>query len=314
MELIPFGTVLVGPNALLREGLTRILNTADFKILASACCVDDLALSSLPQEQTLLLIIDVGDDFDVAIAQIDSFKRTYPAGRVAVLAHQRQLPDMVLAFRAGANAYFVDVATCEAFIKSLELVMLGETLLPPAILTLIFDRQKNQPNERDSDQAIQDSPDVVEDADTEEDDEAGDVVKSRAESEASGTPRLSARQSAILRCLIDGDSNKLIARKMSIAEATVKVHVKAILRRIHVHNRTQAAIWAMNSGLFIQAKDLTDPVTVRVPIQPANLDVAQVLSSGHLNGTTQTLKLNGASHVALSSIDQLAQVVDSDRD
>jgi DNA-binding CsgD family transcriptional regulator len=57
---------------------------------------------------------------------------------------------------------------------------------------------------------------------------------------------LSGRESAILRCLVQGHSNKVIARTLDMTEATVKVHLKAILRKIHVSNRTQAAIWAMN--------------------------------------------------------------------
>src|SRR5436190_4297358 len=145
---VPIGTVLVGLNVLLREGLARILSAADFRILASASGVDDPVLSSLPQEQPILLIIDVSDDFDAALAQIVSFKHRYPAGRVAVLAHQHQLTDMVSAFRLGANAYLVKVTTCDTFIKSLELVMLGVTLLPPEILTFISDHQKRSGNGR----------------------------------------------------------------------------------------------------------------------------------------------------------------------
>jgi two-component system nitrate/nitrite response regulator NarL len=62
------------------------------------------------------------------------------------------------------------------------------------------------------------------------------------------SPRgLSARETVILRCLMQGDSNKLIARRFDITEATVKVHVKAILRKIHAKNRTQAAIWAASN-------------------------------------------------------------------
>ncbi len=61
-------------------------------------------------------------------------------------------------------------------------------------------------------------------------------------------PQLSPRERLILRCLTEGDSNKSIARKNDIAEATVKVHIKAILRKISVRNRTQAAIWGMNNG------------------------------------------------------------------
>jgi DNA-binding CsgD family transcriptional regulator len=65
-----------------------------------------------------------------------------------------------------------------------------------------------------------------------------------------GSPRLSAREQCILRDLIEGYSNKMIARRNDIAEATVKVHVKAILRKIRVNNRTQAAIWGMNHRSF----------------------------------------------------------------
>ena len=56
--------------------------------------------------------------------------------------------------------------------------------------------------------------------------------------------QLSQRQRQILACLTRGESNKLIGRNCSIAEATVKVHLKAILRKIAVRNRTQAALWA----------------------------------------------------------------------
>jgi two-component system nitrate/nitrite response regulator NarL len=58
---------------------------------------------------------------------------------------------------------------------------------------------------------------------------------------------LSERENQILRCLIKGLSNKGIARELRIAEATVKVHVKGILRKVCAKNRTQAAIWALNN-------------------------------------------------------------------
>ena len=62
---------------------------------------------------------------------------------------------------------------------------------------------------------------------------------------------LSPRETSILRYLSQGASNKLIARDIKISEATVKVHVKAILRKIGVANRTQAAIWAMTNAVQI---------------------------------------------------------------
>jgi two-component system nitrate/nitrite response regulator NarL len=60
--------------------------------------------------------------------------------------------------------------------------------------------------------------------------------------------------------LIAGNSNKLIARKINITEATVKVHVKAILRKVRVQNRTQAVVWAMNNGSFVSMNEVHRPL------------------------------------------------------
>jgi DNA-binding CsgD family transcriptional regulator len=113
---------------------------------------------------------------------------------------------------------------------------------------------------------------------------------------------LSARQRSILRCLVQGDSNKIIARKMAMAEATVKVHVKAILRKVRVHNRTQAAIWAMSNGSFTQATDDALPALEEPPVEPfPDLDLTQVPAAGRANGATSLsrLELEGAGHIAM---------------
>jgi DNA-binding NarL/FixJ family response regulator len=56
---------------------------------------------------------------------------------------------------------------------------------------------------------------------------------------------LSSREKVVLVRLTDGRSNKEIARDLDLAEATVKIHVKSLLRKIGVKNRTQAAMWAI---------------------------------------------------------------------
>jgi two-component system, NarL family, nitrate/nitrite response regulator NarL len=69
------------------------------------------------------------------------------------------------------------------------------------------------------------------------------------------------REAVILRCLSRGCSNKRIARELGITESTVKVHVKALMQKIKVGNRTQAAIWALNNGISALLAD-TQPLTV----------------------------------------------------
>jgi two-component system nitrate/nitrite response regulator NarL len=80
--------------------------------------------------------------------------------------------------------------------------------------------------------------------------DAGEVLANRPfDGAARGgrAPGLSGREEQILKALAQGQSNKVIARACTITEATVKVHVKAILRKIRVANRTQAAIWAVQN-------------------------------------------------------------------
>jgi two-component system nitrate/nitrite response regulator NarL len=64
-------------------------------------------------------------------------------------------------------------------------------------------------------------------------------------------PRLSEREAQVLDSIVRGYSNKIIARKCGITEATVKVHMKSILRKIQVANRTQAAVWAIENSYAI---------------------------------------------------------------
>jgi DNA-binding NarL/FixJ family response regulator len=227
-----FAIILVGKSILLREGLARILRSASFRILASVSCADDLVPSKLELHRPLFLVIHTGDDRDAAVEQVKLFRNQYHGGRIAIVADHYRLSELVSAFRAGANGYFVDVMTCDVFIKSIELVMMGETVFPPAFLSLVLDPEGNRLGQA---------------APRDENDQAILVG-----TENTLAPQLSTREKLILRCLIEGDSNKCIARKIDIAEATVKVHVKAILRKIRVQNRTQAAIWGMNNGSMIQ--------------------------------------------------------------
>ena len=223
-----FAIILVGKSTLLREGLARILRAEKFRILASVSCADDLRPSKSALHPPLFLIVHTGNDFDSALEQIELLKSRHPDARIAIVADHYRLNELTSAFRAGANGYFVNVITCDRFIRSVELVMMGETIFPPAFLSFILESNGSQPVE-----AVANDPN----------DEPFFVA-----TEDATAPLLSPREKMILRCIIEGDSNKCIARKIDIAEATVKVHVKAILRKIRVHNRTQAAIWGMNNA------------------------------------------------------------------
>ncbi|WLA67674.1 LuxR C-terminal-related transcriptional regulator [Bradyrhizobium diazoefficiens] len=190
----------------------------------------------------MFLIVHTGDGFNVAIEQIGFVKDRYPDARIAIVSDNYRPVDLASAFRAGANGYFVNVNSCDAFIKSVELVIMGETVFPPAFLSFALDANRERELE------------------TAEPGECEHAILAAADETI--LPQLSPREKAILSCLIEGDSNKCVARKINIAEATVKVHVKAILRKIRVQNRTQAAIWGMNHGSLVRSTNGRVPPAV----------------------------------------------------
>lgn len=221
-------TVLVGRSALLREGIARILEGTDLRIDQSVVTVEELRTESLSRHEAPLLVIEGADQIAVSVGEIEQFKLSHPHGRVAVLAGDYSGESLLSLFEAGTNVLLAKSISREIFLRALELVVLGETLLPRELLGYLRPGNAQQPQTSDR---------------------IDDLGEDAAESELDGTPPLSARERTILLCLVEGDSNKVIARRIGIAESTVKVHVKTILRKIRAHNRTQAAIWAMNNNI-----------------------------------------------------------------
>ena len=62
---------------------------------------------------------------------------------------------------------------------------------------------------------------------------------------------LSQREGQVLCWLMDGASNKVIARELQLTETTVKAHIKGVLRKVRASNRTQAAIWALENDVHV---------------------------------------------------------------
>jgi two-component system nitrate/nitrite response regulator NarL len=219
-QVVP--TLLVEPNTLVREGLKRILSETPYSLVASISSLDEVRQMQFAGPAPVLFIVDAANDHRVIFHQVQQFKEEQPSARIVMLVDHYDLKQVIAAFQAGADAYLIKSVSCEVLVKSLDLVMLGEAVFPAAVLDLLRDHTGR----------------IEKDASDHNDTESLDT-------EDEQPPKgLSVRETVILRCLMEGDSNKLIARKFDITEATVKVHVKAILRKIRAKNRTQAAIWA----------------------------------------------------------------------
>jgi two-component system nitrate/nitrite response regulator NarL len=151
-------------------------------------------------------------------AVVGSLKTLFANAKVVILASRFDLEAMVSCFRAGAEGYIVNAMKSQPLMTALRLVLLGEKVMPSDLADVLEDRQFTGP-----------SPRLVQ----------NEIVNTN----------LSPRERDVLCGLMAGYPNKSIARRLEVCEATVKVHVKSILRKLKVRNRTQAAIWASQNGI-----------------------------------------------------------------
>ncbi|WP_083533350.1 response regulator transcription factor [Bosea sp. WAO] len=214
-------TAFIDRCALFSEGVREILGNRGFDIVASAIDFEDFSDKWKGSKSIALIIICINDDYEAMERNIVSFKQAMPGAKIVMLSDNYNIKQVQLAFRLSVSGYLLKRINFVTLVKSLELVMLGESLFPADVLTEIG-------KEHGVDIQVE-----------------KEVIAYSPPSADSGRG-LSAREMQILKCLIQGDSNKVIARRLAIGEATVKVHIKAILRKIRVQNRTQAAIWAVN--------------------------------------------------------------------
>lgn len=253
-NLLPVTTVLSCKNSMLREGLKHILSSTRFKLHSEGMIRDEIILDQNVPGSSLLVILDA-NLFPSKLAQgIFSIKDQYPQARVVVLSDSFDLDDMKSAFQSGADGYCLATTGCEALIKYLDLVMLGEVVFPSAAFL----------------SAISDTRSEADPADTKEITAITALpahITFGSEAHESPIRTLSSRESEILQCLMQGAPNKVIARKLDVAEATVKVHIKAILRKIRVANRTQAAMWAVNHLSAGRSESLSLPSGENLALQ-----------------------------------------------
>ena len=210
---------MIHPGALYSEGLSRILSTTNFNVNYVLSSPDGVPLE-LASEPCLLFII--GGRGPTALANdAQVIAQKFRLARIVIIGDDFEMEGVILALEAGARGYLSDNISSEALVKSLELVMLDEAVLPAEFARGL---QKHLAHFHEG---------------------SARIGKLDSEPKDQRLPALSSREQAILKKLALGLSNKVIAYELAITEATVKVHVKSILRKIQARNRTQAAIWAV---------------------------------------------------------------------
>lgn len=233
-------TALIWDSLLLRSGLQYILQDTRFSITEAASVTGLRRLHYCAFNRDLVLI-EANQNNRRVLKVVREVRDRSPETRIVTLADQFDSGFLRAAYEAGVSGFCLTASSPEVLIKSLELVILGETVLPSAVFRSFMASAVSG-----QDQPLQDNS-VAE-----------------AEPPVPRACKLSTREREILGFLTKGQSNKVIARKLEITEATIKAHVRAILRKIGATNRTQAAMWASQRLLRGEAcRSMSETRTMR---------------------------------------------------
>lgn len=211
-------------NSLFRAGLVSLLTALGFERVAEASSLQELKqVATEGRVEILLFHLPYGAES--VSDSMNEIRSWLPEVKVVFLSDALHVDLMSECFAAGASGYLLENLSRDALQKSVTLISTGEKVFPSELASIIADLAPQQ---------------------------------QRATDTESHNPDLSDRELEILRSLVSGDANKVIAAQLDIAESTVKVHLKHILRKTHSFNRTQAALWAERHGIVARADKKSD--------------------------------------------------------
>ena len=221
--------LLVDDHNLFRRGLRALLSQDErFEVVCEAGDIGEAlrCLAQVPRPDVILL-----DNHLPGVRGVDAIpalKDAAPGTRILMLTVSENEDDLAAALRAGADGYLLKTVESDQLADTIVKVLDGESVISPEMLTKLVSVFRARPAESAP------APAPLE----------------PARPDGPSPDLLSPREREILLLIARGDSNKLIARALDIAETTVKIHVQHILRKLGLSSRVQAAVYATSHGLF----------------------------------------------------------------
>ena len=221
----PIRLLLVDDHSLFRRGLKALLSQHErFQVCAEASDAGE-ALRCLHSQAIDLVLLDNHLPGVRGIDAIAALKEASAAVRILMLTVSEDENDLSAALQAGADGYLLKTVESEQLADTIVKVMEGESVVSPEMMTKLVSFFRARPTPPPA------------------------PAPSPVPTSASGLDLLTPREREILQLIARGDSNKLIARALDIAETTVKIHVQHILRKLDLSSRVQAAVFAASHGI-----------------------------------------------------------------
>jgi len=205
--------LLVEDHAVVRAGLRVLLPTEPGMEVVGEAADGLEAVQSARTLQPDIVLLDLVMPRQDGLAAIPQIRQVSPASRIIVLTSFADDEKVFAAIKAGAMGYLLKEASPEELLEAIRNVHQGEVSLSPFIAQKLM-RELNRPVARPSAEAA-----------------------------------LTGREEEVLGLVAQGLLNHEIATQLNISERTVRTHISHILEKLHLVNRTQAALYALRSGL-----------------------------------------------------------------
>ncbi len=213
-------TIIVDDHPLFRRGMVQLLKESPgFRVLADF----DSALDYFEHIQDLpadLLLLDLQMPDISGLDVLRRVKAINDEMRIVMITASDDSEDLIKAISSGADGYLMKDTAPDEMIGQLESAMEGQVALNPSGVNILAEGLRNHTPPA----APTDTPAVALDTGSE----------------------LTLREQQTLDLIVQGMSNKLIARELGISDGTVKVYVKNLLRKLNLHSRLELAAWAHN--------------------------------------------------------------------
>jgi DNA-binding NarL/FixJ family response regulator len=208
--------MVVDDHPMWRDGVARDLTEAGLDVVATAANGTD-ALNRAPAARPHVVVLDLQIPAPNGVEVTASLVKNDPTVRVLILSASGEQADVLDAVKAGATGYLVKSASRADLLSAVMRVAQGDTVFTPGLAGLVLGEYR-----RLSD--IPAAPD-------------------------SDTPRLTERETEVLRLVAKGLSYKQIAERLFLSHRTVQNHVQNTLRKLQLHNRVQLVRYAIEQGL-----------------------------------------------------------------
>jgi two-component system nitrate/nitrite response regulator NarL len=209
--------LLIDDHALVRKGLEELLRSRGVEVVASAGSGEEGIAQALALSPDVILL-DIKMPIMNGIETLGRLRASNVTVPILMLTMSRDDADLRAALRGGAAGYLLKDMNPEDLVPALEAALRGDNVVAKEMvgsLTRIVQGQTSETPRRS----------------------------------AAPLSELTPREMEILSHVAEGQSNKMIARALNITDGTVKLHVKAILRKLSVHSRVEAAVIAVEQGL-----------------------------------------------------------------